>query len=104
MATRRRRTPPTKGEEHYARSPVARDRDHIIHSSALRRLPRKSQSNDLFRTRPTHTLECAQIGRAIAFRAKESDDVDSVVEQVTSSSPGSIRGFVLSTMGAPAMA
>jgi dGTPase len=79
--------PANEGEEHPSRSPVAKDRDRIIHSGALRRLQRKSQivgvqSNDFFRTRLTHTLECAQIGRAIALRARESDDVMTVVEDV----------------------
>lgn len=79
--------PDDEGDEHPSRSPVAKDRDRIIHSGALRRLQRKSQivgvqSNDFFRTRLTHTLECAQIGRAIALRAKESEDVMTVVEDV----------------------
>jgi dGTPase len=63
------------------RSPVAKDRDRIIHSGALRRLQRKSQivgvqSNDFFRTRLTHTLECAQIGRAIALRVSRAGQTD----------------------------
>src|SRR5581483_5449179 len=67
-----RRLRPRKSERD--RSPVAKDRDRIVHSGALRRLQRKSQivgvqSNDFFRTRLTHTLECAQIGRAIASRS-----------------------------------
>jgi dGTPase len=64
--------------EHSSRSPVQKDRDRIVHSGALRRLQRKSQivgvqSNDFFRTRLTHTYECAQIGRAIALRSRRSD-------------------------------
>lgn len=65
------------GAEHASRSPVSKDRDRIVHSGALRRLQRKSQivgvqSNDFFRTRLTHTYECAQIGRAIALRSSRS--------------------------------
>jgi dGTPase len=58
---------------HPSRSAVAKDRDRIIHCGAFRRLQRKSQivgvqSSDFFRTRLTHTIECAQIARAIAAR------------------------------------
>ena len=65
-------------EQHPSRSPVARDRDRIIHSGAFRRLQRKSQivgvqANDFFRTRLTHTIECAQIGRSIAARIADTD-------------------------------
>src|SRR5438445_2717651 len=83
MATRRiyqrMYAPPGVGSpEHISRSAVAKDRDRIVHSGALRRLQRKSQivgvqSNDFFRTRLTHTYECAQIGRAIAGRSRRSD-------------------------------
>jgi dGTPase len=55
------------------RSEVEVDRDRIVHSHAFRRLQRKTQvvgvhSIDFFRTRLTHTIECAQLGRAIVRR------------------------------------
>lgn len=63
--------------EHDSRSPVAKDRDRIIHSGAFRRLQRKSQivgvqSSDFFRTRLTHTLECSQIARGLAARCMKN--------------------------------
>ncbi|MEW6061647.1 MAG: dGTP triphosphohydrolase [Bacteroidota bacterium] len=52
------------------RSPFEQDRDRIIHTSAFRRLQAKTQvflsgEYDFYRTRLTHSLEVAQIGRAI---------------------------------------
>ncbi len=56
---------------HQYRSDFERDRDRIIHCSAFRRLEGKTQVftpglDDYYRTRLTHTIEVAQIGRTIA--------------------------------------
>ncbi|MBN1974415.1 MAG: deoxyguanosinetriphosphate triphosphohydrolase [Sedimentisphaerales bacterium] len=56
---------------HSYRSDFERDRDRIIHCSAFRRLEGKSQVftpglDDYYRTRLTHSIEVAQIGRTIA--------------------------------------
>lgn len=68
------------GKEPEYRTIFQRDRDRILHTTAFRRLEYKTQvfinyAGDYFRTRLTHTLEVAQIGRTLAKALGANQDL-----------------------------
>jgi dGTPase len=75
----------TRGRVHAeppaaTRNDFQRDRDRIVHSTAFRRLEYKTQvfvnhEGDLFRTRLTHSLEVAQIARALSRSLAVNEDL-----------------------------
>jgi dGTPase len=67
-------------EGSLTRSEFQRDRDRIVHTTAFRRLKHKTQvfispDGDHYRTRLTHTIEVAQIARALARALKLDEDL-----------------------------
>lgn len=70
--------------EHEYRTAFQRDRDRILHTTAFRRLEYKTQvfvitEGDYYRTRLTHTVEVAQIGRTLARTLGANQDLTEAI-------------------------
>jgi len=71
-------------EEPAHRSVYQRDRDRIIHTTAFRRLEYKTQvfvntEGDHYRTRLTHSIEVAQVGRSLARALRANEDLTEAI-------------------------
>ncbi len=89
LATYARKSRDSRGraypeDEPDYRTAFQRDRDRILHTTAFRRLEYKTQvfvnyEGDYYRTRLTHTLEVAQIGRTIARALAVNEDLTEAI-------------------------
>jgi dGTPase len=84
MASQRTRGRVYKEDEHAYRTAYQKDRDRVIHTTAFRRLEYKTQvfiitEGDYYRTRLTHTIEVAQIGRTMARALRVNEDLTEAI-------------------------